>query len=594
MITLKGNDGNNYTLADANYFTNINGGYWNSPETSTIIDVNAMYLRAMNVTTSPTWASSAVCSALVYHTYEYDQALAIAQNEWFWLFGDAEKGGMAWRYYSADMVEWIMLDYNTNSYLSSGPLHRNKRFYLIDHLLYAGNDYGNNGIAENSLDASNNDLGFYVTWYWYDIANLSMTQSHNFTDVLRVVGQATPISAVTEPSYQAEGCCEFSGSDNGMGIEIGGTLIGYYINPFFGFSAQTYPRFWDSLPPYDPTEEDPNGEGGYNDDDGGYGTVRRTDEVDFPELPPSALLNSGIIKMFNPSSAEMNDFVNFIYSSPSSIVDNFKKIWVNPMDSIISLGLVPFAVTQGTAEEVKFCGVSSGVYMHPITSQYITIDCGTLHLSEEYKSLLDYNSYTKVKCFLPFFGFVDLNADDVMDSDIHIKYNVDLLTGESLAIIKCSKVKDRYAINVNSCIYQFKGNVITQAPLTGNNYQQLYSGVLNLVTAVALPSPSSVTGVAQDIMGQKVTVQRGGSITGNGGALGEYTPFLVLEVPVTSIASKDQRHYIGYPHNKVYKLDDLSGYTEIDIDSFRINDIENITDEEADELISILEGGFVL
>lgn len=343
--------------------------------------------------------------------------------------------------------------------------------------------------------------------------------------------------------------------------------------------------------------QDSQGDGGESDTGGGDGTPQDSIDIDFPTLPPELLLNSGIVKMFNPSSQNMSDFVNFIYSSPTAVIDNFKKIWVNPMDSIISLAIVPFTVPTAGTDQIRFCGVSSGVTAPVVSNQFISIDCGSLTLNEEYNTLLDYSNYTKVKCFLPFFGFVDLNADQAVGATISIQYNIDLLTGEALATIKMNKYKEiNQSVNVkyNSCLYQFKGNILSQAPLTGNNYQQLYSGVLNLVTAVALPNPVSVAGVASDLLGQKVSVQHGGSITGNGGSLGEYTPYLIVERPIRHKPEGFQEK-VGYPADLgQYKLEQYSGYTEVDTTSMRFNDISNITDEEVKELKTILEEGIIL
>ena len=352
-------------------------------------------------------------------------------------------------------------------------------------------------------------------------------------------------------------------------------------------------------------EHDGQDDGGDSAEGGGDGITLESVDIDFPELPPSILLASGIVKMFSPSVTQMNNFVNFIYSAPDQLITNFKKLWANPMDSIISLALSPIAITTDGAEEIKFCGVGSNVYANVIKDQYMTLDCGYVkvpplnngYFPEEYKTLLDYSSYTKVKCFLPFFGFFDMETDEVTGAMIHIKYNIDLLTGEALAVVKCTKEKvinNDVKIKYNSCLYQFKGNIISQVPLTGNNYQQLYSGVINLVTAVALPNPATVAGVAKDLLGQKVTTQHGGSLTGNGGALGEYTPYLIVTKPIRHKPQGFGAGF-GYPSDLgQYTFSQYKGYLEVDTTALRLNDIENITDVEIDMLKNILETGIVI
>ena len=361
--------------------------------------------------------------------------------------------------------------------------------------------------------------------------------------------------------------------------------------PSGGLHDRVY--WWFGHESYDDSQDD----GGTSTTDGGEGEAQESEPIDFPDLPPSLLLDSGVVKMFNPSVQDMDDFINFIYSAPTAIIDNFKKIWANPMDSIISLSIFPHSVPTAGSQIIKFCGVSTGVTAPVVYPQFKTVDCGSRILKEEYKTLLDYSNYTKVKCFLPFFGFVDLNADDVVGSTIHIKYNIDMLTGECIAIIKCTKFKqinEKVKIDYDSCLYEYKGNLISQVPLTGNNYQQLYSGVLNLVSAVALPNPVSVAGVASDLLGQKVSVQRGGSITGNGGSLGEYKPYLIIERPIRHKPEGFEQK-LGYPSDLGnYKLKDYKGYTEIDTTSMWFDNIPYITKEEIDELRNLLESGVII
>lgn len=342
-------------------------------------------------------------------------------------------------------------------------------------------------------------------------------------------------------------------------------------------------------------DRDPQDDQGYSDPDGGSGTPQESVDVPFSPLPPSLLLSSGIIRTYLPTVANMKAFVDYIYSQATDFYNNLKKIWANPMEGIISFGLVPYTVTgSGNVEEVKFCGVSTNIQMEYTEEQYIDVDCGYCTVSEEYKTLLDYNNYTRTKLFLPYIGIVEVNTDDIMGAVSHIMYHCDILTGEVIAEMKCTKSQETiYNIKYDSVLYSYKGNFLSSGPLTGNNFQQLYSGVLNLVTAVALPTPQSVAGVGQNILGQKVTVQRAGNLTSNGGALGGYYPYFIFEKPIRSLPEHND-FYIGYPINKTYTLSNVHGYTEIERDTFRGNKISNILDSELEELKTILSSGVIL
>lgn len=382
---------------------------------------------------------------------------------------------------------------------------------------------------------------------------------------------------------------------------------GHTVGAIGSLPSQTKYSWWDSgnLP-----VPDPNAGGGYSSTGGGDGSYdTSSDTIPIPDLPPDLLLSSGIIKMYYPTPEEMSAFTNFIYASPLDIVANFKKIWANPMDSIITLGTVPFNVATTAAEEVKFCGVPSGISMKPISSQYIQIDCGTKKVDKFWDTALDYNNYTKMKLFLPFIGFVDLNTDDANGAEITVKYNIDLYTGDALAFVYIKKtdypygeVKDSETdknlkpVVIDGTLYVHKGNVLQQVPLTGSNYQGLYSGIMNLATRSFKGGiPGAVAGIGAEVLSQKVDVDRSGSLSPNAGELGIYTPFLVIDRPIQSLPVNFMEKY-GYPSNIFKTMKNLEGlgYVQIEVDSLILEDLDDITDEEVTELKQILESGVIL
>lgn len=444
-----------------------------------------------------------------------------------------------------------------------------------------------------------NRKAYYVDNMLYNGQPLTTGQNRGF------VGSEFIIERLIHEQEQSMYALEFSEDATPALLYNGDTL---FISPTerrtpnilsFGLNGlRSGVEWWDDFIRNSPLkyDTDPQGDQGYSAPDGGGGTPQESYDIPVSPLPPSIILQSGIIRTYLPTIANMKAFVDYIYSQPDSFYTNIKKMWVNPMESIVSFGLVPYTVTgSGNVEEVKFCGVSTNIQMEYTEEQYIDVDCGTCSVPEEYLTLLDYSNYTKTKLFLPFIGIVEINTDEIMGAVSHLVYHCDILTGEVIAELEIAKTqREIYNIRYNSVLYSFKGNFLTSVPLTGNNYQQLYSGVLNLVSAVALPTPASVAGVASDILGQKVTVQRSGNLTSNGGALGGYLPYFIFEKPIRSLPEFNQK-YNGYPANMTKTLKYISGYTEIEKGTFRTTDFSRkILDEEAKELISLLEGGVIL
>ena len=346
--------------------------------------------------------------------------------------------------------------------------------------------------------------------------------------------------------------------------------------------------------PYKPT-------GGDTKPDGGNGEIRVSVDVDHPSAPPDMLLKSGIVKIYKPTETQLNDFINWIYSRPLDIVTNIKKMWVEPMQSIISMGILPFDVpTSESTEIVKFCGVSTNVAMSQVKSQYIEMYFGDNELSEESNTFLDYANYTEIKCYLPFIGIVSLSTNDCMRAIINLKYIIDIFTGDCIASIKCTKkVGKPYNIDYSSALYEFKGNVLAQTPLTGNNYQQLYNGVLGLANSIMLPTSvgdvkNAISSVGQFVTSQKVSVNRSGSLVGNSGHLGIYVPYLIVESPIAS-TTDSMYEFQGMPYNRNKQLKSLigTGLTIVQSNTLRLNDIE-CTEEEQREIIELFETGVVL
>ena len=371
---------------------------------------------------------------------------------------------------------------------------------------------------------------------------------------------------------------------------------------------------------------DPYKQGGYSSPEGGDGSFDNdSHDIPVPDLPPDTLLNCGIIKMYQPSEAEMRQFMNFIYSSPTSVIDNFKKLWVNPMESIISFALSPIEPSVGTAEEVKFCGVGSNISMNPLNTQYMQVDCGSTSkiISKFFGSALDYNNYTKVSIFLPFIGFCPLPSDEIIGSTVNVKYNIDFFTGECVAFVHVTKYDvvggdDRgdtpddppNDIHYASVLHSYKGNILAQVPITGNNYQGLYQSVLNAVTAIGTGAASAMSGniaggiagvastIGSNLMGQKVEYQRSGTLAGNGGQLGEYFPYVIVERPIQSVSSDfvDKR---GYPSNCCDLIKNTAGYFEIipgtfQPDLYKSKQSYGVTKGEIDMIEEILQTGAVI
>lgn len=338
--------------------------------------------------------------------------------------------------------------------------------------------------------------------------------------------------------------------------------------------------------PYDIYEPYNNG------DVGGYGPQARYSQDTLPEGHPSLnLLNSGFVKLYNPSLAKVQQFASFLFSGIDADMENvIKRIMINPIDYILALNMIHIPLTVKADEDIGFCGITSGVSAPVVTEQYYEIEY-TLDIREFWNTALDYSSYTKCKIYVPYCGIYDITIDEIQNGTLWLRYVVDVVSGSVVAFVG-TKRKQKDGTWLRATLYQYNGNCILSMPVSQTNWQNTFSSVLNIANMAIAPSPSSVAGMAQNIMSQKVSVQKSGSISANFGYLGKQTPYVILERPELSLPTDYGKHE-GYPANHKRQLAEVQGYTEIKPDTL-IADGFTGTSEELDILKQELERGVYL
>lgn len=336
---------------------------------------------------------------------------------------------------------------------------------------------------------------------------------------------------------------------------------------------------------YDPT----GGSGGTG---GGGGSQYRYSEDTLPEGVPSLnLLNTGFVKLYNPSLSELESFARFLFSGITEDMESvIKRMMVNPIDYILALNMIHIPLTTTNPADIGFCGISSGVESKVVTQQYYQIEYH-IDVKEFWNTAIDYSSYTKCRIYVPYCGIYDLSIDEIQNGTLWLRYVVDVVSGSVVAFVGTKRVQ-KDGTRLRATLYQYNGNCILSMPVSQTNWQNIFSSVLNIANMAIAPSPTSVAGMAQDIMSQKVSVQKSGSISANFGYLGKQTPYIILERPELSIPVNYGKHE-GYPANHKRKLSEVHGYTEIKADTLIANGF-NGTSEELDLLKQALQEGAYL
>lgn len=347
----------------------------------------------------------------------------------------------------------------------------------------------------------------------------------------------------------------------------------------------------------------PSIKGGTTDPAGGKGDYPdRSDEVDFsdPETDITVdAVSSGFITLYNPTKQQVKDFSNFLWTDiTDALSQQIKKIIANPLDAVLFVAMCHFTPpTTGIGSVIKYCGISTGVSALLINKQYFTLDCGSITVQESTSSFLDYNPYSKAYLYLPYVGIqssIDIN--DIMGSTVSIKYHIDLISGSALAQVKCERAKRREGdAQISAVMYEFPCNVYEQLPLSATDWRQAISNMISLVSgsaAVATGNGAGLGAMASAVASQQVSVVRSGSISGNYGYIGKQKPYLILERPINNLPANFPM-YEGFTSNIQYRLGNLSGYTEVDADSWKSERILG-TEDEMKEIKDLLNTGVFL
>ena len=340
------------------------------------------------------------------------------------------------------------------------------------------------------------------------------------------------------------------------------------------------------------------------------------DGVPFSRVPRLQLIDLGFNTIYTPSQAETRSIAEWLWTDDFN--DNIKLNYVSPFDNIVMLAMCPISSRHFTTINAPFkigntYMEQGGQYMTllKIQRQYLELYCGTRTIKGFWNGFLDYDSTYTI--YLPFIGFRSLKTDDIINSEVTIKYNVDLLTGQAVAEVGCVPLNPETGEEDKlSVLYSFPCNVYYNMAFSGANFISQYnqqlsataSGINNFVSSIGqVASGNILGGIANFFTGQKLSERqyetakpdygRGGNNGGNVGCLSCRFPYIVQSLPVTQVP-KDYAKLNGIPSQVKIKLSNLVGKGYTEIQTTNVSQLTNCTDVEQQEILKLLQGGVIL
>lgn len=283
-----------------------------------------------------------------------------------------------------------------------------------------------------------------------------------------------------------------------------------------------------------------------------------------PVIPPIGE-SAGLLHVYNPTTAQINEFGKWLWTTFSGdLLDTLAKLFNNPMDAVIGLHELYCTPSTGSSTTIKAGFLDSGVTSRLVSSRYVEINCGAITVPEYWGNYLDYSPYTKVYCYLPFIGIVELNTDDIIGHGVQILYKVDSYNGSCIAMIITATTP-----NSEGTIYQFSGNCGVEVPITSGMKSAIQSALIGAGTCaigaaiggagVPVIAGMAVNNSLKSGFANKNTVAHSGSFGSSYGAMGIKKPYIIVKRPVQKKVYGYNKKY-GYPAHEMVTIGKCLGY----------------------------------
>lgn len=360
----------------------------------------------------------------------------------------------------------------------------------------------------------------------------------------------------------------------------------------------------------------PDPEKGWPSEEGGGEpniTDRDFDEIPVPELPTIGISTSGLFNVYKVTRHSMRNFANQLFRISSrrdyegsdfgeelktylqhidyGLQDALKG---NLTDFVIDTHIIPVnPIGETTTSNIAIGGYTLTTTAYAVTNDYVNFDCGTIEIPQKYGGFEDFE--TQYKLFLPFIGFVDVDPNYATNK-LNIKYSFNVIDGSCIAYVLSQVIPDSSNFSV---VASYSGSCCVHMPITGNNYSNIISGLVQGVgaaaTGISTGNPLSALGGVANTIGtlSKNNFTQSNSYNSSTGFMGIRYPYILVQRPLR-MTPTSYAHTHGRMLNSTKKLEKLrnSGFTRcvnVDVSTFG-----NIKTTEKMEIKRLLESGVYL
>lgn len=328
-----------------------------------------------------------------------------------------------------------------------------------------------------------------------------------------------------------------------------------------------------------------------------------SDTVEYPEV--SYIPNSYTKYWITPD--ELVKLKEFLFKK--TFLDNVSRLWENPAEYIVDLTYYPLRPDTlnmtGAQEQIIVGNINSEVtgLVFPDSGNRFHY-MGMYHISPYYNSYLDYEPYTSISIYLPYIGVRSLDSSRVTGHTLNVGYTFDFNTRQVTAHLG---LDGQGFGDLGNALDSFTGSFGVAFPLSGSQANQVALNVLQSTTQLVSSAGAIAGGVATGnvaavyggavnagstlLGGQAIKPESLGTLTPTAGLYAPQIPYLIINRPITAMPSTwvaDMGYSAGYSG----KVSSFTGYLEAN--HVELKRAPNMTEQEAQEIISALQGGILI
>lgn len=151
----------------------------------------------------------------------------------------------------------------------------------------------------------------------------------------------------------------------------------------------------------------------------------------------------GLISVYRLSNDDLHKLVIKRFVTPelkpvqidgTTVLYNVNYEYIDTAKYIVALHKLNIPIETTIKQRVYFGLYDMNIDCDIIENDIITLDFGCVRIQGIYNNSIDYE-HTEITIYLPFVGFLSLNVNNFMNKVINLKYQVNILNGDSLILI---------------------------------------------------------------------------------------------------------------------------------------------------------------